>query len=203
MSNRPGKVRQYSCLFRGGSGIRDPFPFLISAIVGSLTSRYILGSGPFFAVHVHLGINIHHVLLALLMAALIAAFGPAYELLLRILRSTARWPLPLFWSGALVGLLSLHSTAVWGNSDAALIGIMQASPAASTLLSILALRLSATTFCVGTGTVGGVFTPTLFAGGAIGLLAVHLIHVSDPLLFAIVGMGCLLALLRTPRSWRR
>ena len=41
--------------------------------------------------------------------------------------------------------------------------------------------------------MGRVFTPTLFAGGAIGLLAVHLIHVSDPLLFAIVGMGCLLA----------
>jgi CIC family chloride channel protein len=167
--------------------------FLVSALVGSLTGRYILGNGPLFAVHAHLGIDIHHSLLALLTAALIGAFGPAYDFLIRILRSTAKWPLPLFWSAVLVSLLSLHSPEVWGNGDAALLGIMQASPAASTLLSILALRLCATTFCVGTGTVGGVFTPTLFAGGAIGLLAVHLIHASDPLLFAIVGMGCLLA----------
>jgi CIC family chloride channel protein len=167
--------------------------FLVSALVGSLTGRYILGSGPLFAVHAHLGIDIRHSLLALLMAALIGTFGPAYDLLMRILRPSAKWPLPLFWSGILVGLLSLHSTEVWGNGDAALLGIMQVSPAASTLLSILALRLCATTFCVGTGTVGGVFTPTLFTGGAIGLLAVHLIHASDPLLFAIIGMGCLLA----------
>jgi len=112
---------------------------------------------------------------------------------MRVLRPAAKWPLPLFWSGVAVGLLSLHSTEVWGNGDAALLGIMQRTPAAATLLSILALRLCATPFCVGTGTVGGVFTPTLFTGGAIGLLAVHLIHASDPLLFAIVGMGCLLA----------
>jgi chloride channel protein, CIC family len=167
--------------------------FLVSALVGSLTGRYILGSGPLFAVHAHVGIDVRHILMALVMAALIGAFGPAYDLLIRILRPTAKWPLPLFWSGVLVGLLSLHSTEVWGNGDAALLGIIQASPAASTLLSILALRLCATAFCVGTGTVGGVFTPTLFTGGAIGLLAVHLIHASDPLLFAIVGMGCLLA----------
>ncbi len=167
--------------------------FLVSALVGSLTGRYILGSGPFFAVHAHLRIDIHHIVLALLLAALIGAFAPAYDWLIRSLRSTAKWPLPLFWSAVLVGLLALHSPEVWGNGDAALLGIMQASPAASTLLSILALRLCATTFCVGTGTVGGVFTPTLFAGGALGLLAVHLIHASDPLLFAIAGMGCLLA----------
>jgi CIC family chloride channel protein len=167
--------------------------FLVSALVGSLTGRYILSSGPLFAVHAHLGIDIHHILLALLMAALIGALGPAYDLLIGMLRSTAKWPLPLLWSGVLVGLLSLHSIQVWGNGDAALLSIMQASPAASTLLSVLALRLCATAFCVGTGTVGGVFTPTLFTGSAIGLLAVHLIHTSDPLLFAIVGMGCLMA----------
>jgi len=168
--------------------------FLVSALMGSLTCRYILGSGPLFAVHVHLGIDVRHILPALLMAALIGAFGPAYNWCsVRVLRSTAKLPLPLFWSGLLVGLLSLHSTEVWGNGDAALLGIMQVSPAASTLLPILALRLCATAFCVGTGTVGGVFTPTLFTGGAIGLLAVHWLHASDPLLFAIVGMGCLLA----------
>jgi CIC family chloride channel protein len=61
------------------------------------------------------------------------------------------------------------------------------------VLLVLGLRLCATTFCVGTGTVGGVFTPTLFVGSAIGLLTMHFVHLSDPMFFAIVGMGCLLA----------
>jgi chloride channel protein, CIC family len=166
---------------------------LVSALVGGLTGRYLLAGGPLFAVHAHIVAEFSHVLLALLMATVLGAVGPAYSLLVRSLRPAAKWPLPLLWSGALVGLLSLKSTAVWGNGDAALLSIMHASPAVPMLLSVLALRLAATTFCVGTGTVGGVFTPTLFAGSALGMLAAGLIHVSDPLFFAIVGMGCLLA----------
>lgn len=166
---------------------------LVSAIVGMLTGRYFLGGGPLFAVHAHLGANLPLVLLALPLAAVMGALGPAYYQLIRSLRGTAKLPLPLLWSGVLVGLLSLHSTQVWGNGDAALLGIMQAAPAVWTLLSVLVFRLCATTLCVGTGTVGGVFTPTLFAGGALGLLAAHFIHTPDPLLFAVLGMGCLLA----------
>lgn len=58
---------------------------------------------------------------------------------------------------------------------------------------ILALRLIATTFCVGTGTVGGVFTPTLFVGAAMGLVAGQMLHLSQPVLFAVLGLGCFLS----------
>jgi len=44
-----------------------------------------------------------------------------------------------------------------------------------------------------TGTVGGVFTPTLFAGAALGLAAGHLLHNPDPSILAICGMGFLMA----------
>jgi CIC family chloride channel protein len=87
----------------------------------------------------------------------------------------------------------LNRPEVWGNGDGALLHIMQGSPAVGTLFLLVGLRLGATVFCVGTGTVGGVFTPTLFAGSAIGLLAGRLLHVPDPLLFAVLGMACLLA----------
>jgi CIC family chloride channel protein len=60
-------------------------------------------------------------------------------------------------------------------------------------LSVLACRLAATTFCVGTGTVGGVFTPTLFAGAALGLAASHVFHYPEPMVLAICGMGLLMA----------
>jgi CIC family chloride channel protein len=104
-----------------------------------------------------------------------------------------KWPLALLWSGALVGVLSLRLPEVWGNGDVALLHLLQGSPAMNTLLLLSVLRLVATTFCVGTGAVGGVFTPTLFAGTAIGLIAGRLFHLPNPLLFAVLGMACLLA----------
>jgi len=166
---------------------------LIAAVVGSLTGGYLLSGGPLFAVHVRLRADMPHLLLALILAIFLGALAPAYSWLIRSLRFTSAWPLPLLWSGIFVGLLSLKSTEVWGNGDAALLNIVHSSRAFMPLLAVLLLRLCATTFCVGTGAVGGVFTPTLFAGSALGLLTMHFIHVADPLLFAIVGMGCLLA----------
>jgi chloride channel protein, CIC family len=102
-------------------------------------------------------------------------------------------PLPILWSGVLVSLLSFKSALIWGNGDAALLQITQSSPAVWTLFAFLVLRLCATTFCVGTGTVGGVFTPTIFAGGAFGYLAAHMLHMRNPALSTILSMGCLLA----------
>ena len=170
---------------------------LAAALAGGVVSRAILSAGPLFAprpfvLHGLLGIDLPHALLLLPMAVFLGVLGPFYSWLVRSLQAAGKLPVALFWSGALVGTLSLFTTQVWGNGDAALLSIMQSSPALQMVLFVLLCRLCATTFCVGTGTVGGVFTPTLFAGSAVGLLAGHVLHIANPLLFAIVGMGCLL-----------
>jgi chloride channel protein, CIC family len=169
---------------------------LVSALTGELTGAWLLGAGPLFPSHLHLGIHFRadsSMICTLLIPVLLGVLGPAYYWLIHSLRRTSRWPLPLLWSGALVGLLSLSSTLVWGNGDAALLQITQSSPALWTLVFVLVLRLCATTLCVGTGTVGGVFTPTIFAGGAIGYLVAQALHMPGPTFFAILGMGSLLA----------
>jgi CIC family chloride channel protein len=99
----------------------------------------------------------------------------------------------LLWAGALVGLLSLQQPTVWGNGDVALLEVLEKTPAVSATIGLLALRLAATTFCVGAGTVGGVFTPTLFTGAALGLIAGNLLHAHQPAVLALVGMGALLS----------
>lgn len=169
---------------------------LVSALTGGMTGAWLLGEGPLFAIRTHhvsdFGIE-RSALFALLLPVLMGLLGPAYYWFIHSLRNTSRLPLPLLWSGVLVGVLSLRSTLVWGNGDAAMLQIAQSSPAVWTLLSILVLRLCATTLCVGTGTVGGVFTPTIFAGGAIGYLVAHLLHAPNPALLTILSMGCLLA----------
>lgn len=166
---------------------------VLAALMGVTSSRAILGSGPLFATRALIPFSLTHAWIALVLAAFFGLLGPPYLWLIRSLRSARRLPLPLLWSGALVGILSLGSTEVWGNGDVALRNILESSTTVEAILMILALRLCATTFCVGTGTVGGVFTPTLFAGSAFGLLLCHLFHGSDPLLFALIGMGTLLA----------
>jgi CIC family chloride channel protein len=131
------------------------------------------------------------------------AFGPLYQRIIRSLRSARRLPFALAVAGAFVGVLSLFDPRVWGNGDAGLSAALgQAtvpglSIAASALGVLLILRVLATTLCVGTGTVGGVFTPTLFTGGALGALAAralaHFAVPADPVLFAIAGMSALIA----------
>jgi CIC family chloride channel protein len=66
------------------------------------------------------------------------------------------------------------------------------------LLVILVLKILATAATFGSGAVGGVFTPTLFAGACLGeLFAVIVQHVWPgqllPSAFALVGMGAFLA----------
>jgi CIC family chloride channel protein len=168
-------------------------PLLVSAFVGATISRSVFGGNPLFVATQPIRLDARQVAIGLAAAVLIGSLGPAYVKLTRSLRKARNWPVALVWSGALVGILSLSRPEVWGNGDVALRAIMQTDSASWPVFSILAFRLCATTFCVGTGTVGGVFTPTLFAGSAAGLLAANLLHSGTPVLFAIIGMGALLS----------
>lgn len=186
-----------------GQFCADQMPQLaLAAFAGWGVSVALLGPGPLYPTRVHAHWSWTIGLLPVLAIA-IGAFGPLYQRLLRSLRSARRLPLALAVAGLVVGALSLHDPRVWGNGDAGLSAalghaeIRGLSVGASALGMLLLLRLTATTVCVGAGTVGGVFTPTLFTGGALGALAAYaLIHFAvpaDPTLFAVAGMSALIA----------
>ena len=67
------------------------------------------------------------------------------------------------------------------------------------LLAVLLAKVASTASTVGSGAVGGVFTPTLFIGAAIGALIGALLRLAMPHMqssagaFAVVGMGGFLA----------
>jgi chloride channel protein, CIC family len=165
---------------------------LLASSTGWLVSRLLLGAGPLFAVRGSLPMT-HDLLWVLPLALVLGAAGPAYRKLLHLSGAAKRLPFALLWSGLAVGVLALIEPKVWGNGDAALLGILQDRTMLLGIVSVLAYRLVATTFCVGTGTVGGVFTPTLFVGAAFGLVAGHLVHNPEPSILAICGMGLLMA----------
>jgi CIC family chloride channel protein len=165
---------------------------LLAASTGWLISRILLGAGPLFPIRGPLLIT-HDLLWVLPLALVLGAVGPAYRRLLHFSGAAKRLPFALLWSGLAVGALGLIEPKVWGNGDAALLGILQNKMVLLGIFSVFTLRLVATSFCVGTGTVGGVFTPTLFAGAAIGLAMGHLLHNLEPSILAICGMGLLMA----------
>jgi len=165
---------------------------LLASSTGWLVSRLLLGAGPLFAVRGSLPMT-HDLLWVFPLALVLGASGPVYQKLLHLSGAAKRLPFALLWSGLAVGVLALIEPKVWGNGDAALLGILQDKTMLLSIISVLAYRLVATTFCVGTGTVGGVFTPTLFVGAAFGLVAGHLVHNPEPSILAICGMGLLMA----------
>src|ERR1700719_384332 len=170
----------------------DAPQLLLASSIGWLVSRLLLGAGPLFLVRGSLPIT-HDLLWVLPLALVLGAVGPPYQKLLHFSGVAKRLPFALLWSGLAVGVLALIEPLVWGNGDAALLGILQSKTLLPDIVILLASRLVATTFCVGTGTVGGVFTPTLFAGAALGLATGHLLHSPEPSILAICGMGLLMA----------
>ena len=163
----------------------------VASVAGWGVSRFLLGEGSLFPVHGPLSAD--GLIWTLPLCLVLGALAPAYQALLRSATILRKLPAPLLWSGALVGLLSLRHPAVWGNGDVALETMLSGGPLLLGALSLLLFRLLATTACVGTGTVGGVFTPTLFAGAALGLLGGRLAHVSHPGLLILVGLSVFLA----------
>jgi CIC family chloride channel protein len=167
-------------------------PLFLSSSTGWLIRRFLLGAGPSFPVSGSLQIT-HDLLWVLPLAVVLGALGPVYQRLLHFSRAAKRLPFALLWSGLAVGVLALIEPKVWGNGDAALLGILQNKTILLGIFSVFTFRMVATTFCVGTGTVGGVFTPTLFAGAALGLATGHLLRIPEPSILAICGMGLLMA----------
>jgi CIC family chloride channel protein len=112
--------------------------------------------------------------------------------------------------GLLVGLIALGYPEVWGNGYFATNRILSqeflelAHPMIF-LIGLYAAKLLATMATVGSGAVGGVFTPTLFLGAGLGAtfgLGLREFHIAEHLpmaVFALVGMGGMLsATVRSP-----
>ena len=88
---------------------------------------------------------------------------------------------------------------VWGNGYSVVSHILQGQVFGVWLLVVLLAKVLATSATVGSGGVGGVLTPSLFMGAAIGGLVGGVFHglmphiASVPAAYALIGMGGFLA----------
>jgi chloride channel protein, CIC family len=102
-------------------------------------------------------------------------------------------------AAAAVGGMAILYPEVLGNGHEAANEILSTELPLQFLLGLFAAKFVATVLTVGSGTVGGVFTPTLFLGAALGSVfasCLHRVGLGEHLpqgAFALVGMGGMLA----------
>ena len=188
-----------------GSTAMESFgPLVVASVTASATTRQLLGYGPVFDVpQVHFASNWELVFYVIL-GVLLGHLAPFFLALLGYAKATfARLRVALYWrlglGGLIVGLISIFVPQVWGNGYSVVGNILRGELIGAWLLAVLAAKILATSSTAGSGAVGGVFTPTLFIGCAVGSLFGGLLHqalpsmTSDAAAFALIGMGAFLA----------
>ncbi len=181
-------------------------PLIVSSVVAAVLSRNFFGLDPWYTAPVFEFTKLRQLPWFLVLGVAAGVVGAAFLGLLRrsealFQRSRLPWSVRLAAAGAVVGLLALKFPQVWGNGYLPTARIMAESEAYGVGLLVLLLlsRLTATVVTVGAGTVGGVFTPTLFLGAVLGSLFGQILHAVGwgrelpTAAFALVGMGSVLA----------
>ena len=188
-----------------GSTAMESFgPLVVASVTASATIHQFLGYGPVFDVpHVEFASN-WELGFYVVLGVLLGHLAPPFLALLDFAKSRfARLRAPLYWhlglGGLIVGVISIFVPQVWGNGYSVVGMILRGELIGLWLLAILAAKVLATSATVGSGAVGGVFTPTLFIGCAVGALFGGLLHsalptmTSEPAAYALIGMGAFLA----------
>lgn len=180
-------------------------PVVFSSVIASILTRSFFGIQQWYQVPPFDFTSLTQLPWFLLLGAFSGAFGAGFLKLLGWGEELfSKLPLPLYsrlgLAGLIVGGIGILYPEVWGNGYSATNEILKMStPALQLILGWFIAKLIATVVTVGSGTVGGIFTPTLFLGAGLGSLFGSLLHhanigVTLPTgAFALVGMGSLLA----------
>lgn len=116
----------------------------------------------------------------------------------QLFASIGSLPLRLGLGGVLVGALAIGSTQILGNGYEVIVRIMAGDFLLSALAGLLLLKMLATAISVGSGAVGGLFTPALLVGALMGQMVALMammagLPVGTAEVFAAVGMGAVLS----------
>jgi CIC family chloride channel protein len=181
-------------------------PLVCASVIAAVVSRSFFGLEPLYRVPGFEFTRVAQLPWFLVLGALAGALGAVFlHLLQRCEEGFRRLQQPVFvllmLAGLGVGALSVLVPEVWGNGYAVTSRILESPPRYDLwlLAGLLVAKFVATVVSVGAGTVGGVLTPTLFLGAALGSLVgsgLHLAGLAAPLpqaAFALAGMGSVLA----------
>ena len=179
-------------------------PAVVSAVVSTIVVRAVLGDEPVYRMA---PFRPESLLESLPYAAIGLIGGCASAFFVRVLSAGKRifkaTGLPVWATmaigGALVGTIAIGMPQVYGNGFEATNEILHGNPTLLFLVLLLLAKTVSTTATIGSGGVGGVFTPSLLIGAAIGGAVAKIVQIALPHLaapvggYALLGMGGMLA----------
>jgi CIC family chloride channel protein len=153
-------------------------PVMVAVVISTALCRVALGAGPIYGAR---AFSLRSGWELVVFAGLGLAVALGAQLFMRLLSfsehafNTPKLPLP--WrtaaGGALAGAVAALLPEVAGNGYEPLNELLDAHFTLGFVAMLLLGKALATVFSVGGGNPGGVFTPTLLLGGAIGFLYAH------------------------------
>jgi len=180
-------------------------PLMMASVAANMVTRQLLNYDAVYHMPAFDFVSGWEVICYLGLGVLAGVLAPGYLTLLdKAKRGFARLPVPL-WArlalgGLVVGAISIGWPQVWGNGYSVVNSMLHQPWAWQAVAVLLLMKVLATAGSAGSGAVGGVFTPTLFVGAAVGHLYGAALHgllpagsVSAVSSYAAVGMGALLA----------
>jgi CIC family chloride channel protein len=188
-----------------GAIVMESFgPVVVASVVANITMRSFPGYRPTYELPPIPDVSGLETVLFILLGIVAGLAAPRFLSVLSFAKSrftTMRVALPwrLGLGGLLVGLISIEVPQVWGNGYSVVNSLLHEQWVWSAVVLVLLAKVVATALTTGSGAVGGVFTPTLFVGAALGWLFGHAAHALLPEVamampaYAIVGMGAFLA----------
>jgi chloride channel protein, CIC family len=208
--NAPMSGAIFSALIVLGNFSMNLFaPLVFSSVVAFMVSRGFFGLQPWYEVPAFNFTHLSQLPWFLVLGVLTGAMGAMFLKMLQ--RSQDRFrklPVPVYVrlaiGGLVVGAIAIIYPGVWGNGYGVTNQVLRGEYLTREfpllfLLGLFAAKLLATLATVGSGAVGGVFTPTLFLGAGLGAIwgtVLHGINAGMELpvaAFALAGMGSMLA----------
>ncbi len=179
-------------------------PLVLSSAVAAVVSRSFFGIAPWYQVPAYEFANPGQLPWFVFLGIACGIMGAVFLKMIRFAKhrfAVVRAPIyvKMAIGGLAVGLLAIEYPGVWGNGYVVTNRILHNELSLQILAGLFLAKLIATVFTVGSGTVGGVFTPTLFLGASLGGLFGAGLHALDTVpelptsAFSLVGMASVLA----------
>jgi CIC family chloride channel protein len=179
-------------------------PLVFSSVVASMVSRSFFGLDPLYVVPAFHFTRLMQLPWFLVLGVMAGGMGALFLKMLGASQELFRkLSVPIYIrlmiGGLAVGALTLGYPGVWGNGFGVTNQILRENFGLLYLTGLFSAKLLATLATVGSGAVGGVFTPTLFLGAGLGSMLGVGLHATGHGMdlptgaFALVGMGSMLA----------
>ncbi len=180
-------------------------PIMISSVIATAISRHYIGSSPLFSIPAYSLQSPTEYIFYLIMGVVGGVVSVIFIKTLYGIEdffeegiSLPPWVKPAI-GGLLTGAIAYYFPELYGFDDSATHTALVGHPEIYLLAILVVAKILATSFTLGSGGTGGLFTPSLFIGATFGALFGNIVGqlfpsiAAPPGAYALVGMGVIVA----------